>query len=72
MHRRLKTEGTNWQRLKDDARRDAAKAYLDSGEYSTSRVAELMGFSDDSTFHRAFKKWTGKTPRQYRDEGDDA
>ena len=69
LHRRLKAEGTSWQQLKDESRREAAMAYIDSGDYSNVQVAEMMGFSDSSTFYRAFKKWTGKTPQQYRESG---
>jgi AraC-like DNA-binding protein len=67
LHRHLKSEGFSWQRIKDEARRDAAIDYLHSAKYSGAEVAELLGFSDISAFHRAFKKWTGKTPQQFRD-----
>ena len=66
LHRRLRDEGTSFQQLKDLCRRDAAIGYLTKGEYTTLQLSELMGFSDSSTFHRAFKKWTGLTPQEYR------
>lgn len=65
LHRRLGNDGTSYQKLKDECRRDAAIEYLKEGNITTAQLAERMGFSDSSTFHRAFKKWTGKTPQQY-------
>ena len=66
LHRRLREEGTSFQQLKDLCRRHAAINYLASGDYTTRQLSELMGFSDSSTFHRAFKKWTGLPPQEYR------
>ena len=66
LHRRLREEGTSFQQLKDLCRRHAAINYLASGDYTTRQLSELMGFSDSSTFHRAFKKWTGLPPQKYR------
>lgn len=66
LHRRLREEGTSFQLLKDQCRRDAAIALLEQGDYTTAQLAEMTGFSDSSTFHRAFRKWTGLTPQEYR------
>lgn len=68
LRRRLKREGTNYQQLKDDCRRDAAIAYLSRPELSINAVAALMGFTDPSAFHRSFKKWTGIPPGQFRSQ----
>lgn len=68
LRRRLKREGTTFQQLKDAARCDAAKLCLDRPELSINDVALQMGFTDPSAFHRSFKKWTGKTPGQFRTE----
>ncbi|MGI9289051.1 MAG: AraC family transcriptional regulator [Pseudomonadales bacterium] len=66
LRRHLKKEGTNYQKLKDDCRCDAAITYLSRPELSINEVAALMGFSDPSAFHRSFKKWTGLPPGEYR------
>ncbi|MAT91788.1 MAG: AraC family transcriptional regulator [Halioglobus sp.] len=66
LRRRLKREGTTFQRLKDEARCEAAILCLDRQELSINDVAMQMGFTDPSAFHRSFKKWTGQTPGQFR------
>lgn len=66
LRRRLKKEGTSFQTLKDECRRDAAVTYLSNSELSINAIAALMGFTDPSAFHRCFKKWTGVTPGEYR------
>lgn len=68
LRRRLKKEGTTYQQLKDDCRRDAAVAYLSRPELSINAVAALMGFTDPSAFHRSFKKWTGIPPGKFRQQ----
>lgn len=70
LRRRLKEEGLTYQELKDQMRRDTALYYLERGDLSIQEVAEKLGFSESSTFHRAFKKWTGITPGAYR-QGDE-
>ena len=66
LRRRLEREGTSYQRVKDNARRDVAISLLSRRGLTVSEVAELTGFSDPSAFHRSFKKWTGQSPGSYR------
>lgn len=66
LRRRLREEGASYQEIKDNIRRDAAIGYLSRPQLSIMEIAQLMGFSEPSTFHRAFKKWTGLTPGAYR------
>ena len=65
LHRRLKNEGTSYQLIKDGCRRDAAIQLLRIKKQTGSEIAEKLGFSDASTFFRAFKKWTGTTPQEF-------
>ena len=55
LQRRLREEGTSFQQMKDHCRKNDAINYLATGEYKSAQLAELMGFSDSSTFNRAFK-----------------
>ena len=66
LRRRLREEGHGFQALKDALRRDAAIACLDRPELTLPEIAQHLGFSEASTFHRAFKKWTGVAPGAYR------
>lgn len=66
LRRRLEREGTSYQRIKDNARRDVAISLLSRDGFTVSEVAEQTGFSDPSAFHRSFKKWTGQSPGSYR------
>ncbi|MGV8864711.1 MAG: AraC family transcriptional regulator [Pseudomonas sp.] len=66
LRRHLREEGTSFQGLKDQLRRDMAIYHLSRAELSLQQIAEQLGFSEPSAFHRAFKKWTGLTPGAYR------
>lgn len=66
LRRRLASEGKSYQAVKDALRRDAAIHLLQNPDLSLDDVAQQVGFSETSTFHRAFKKWTGVTPGLYR------
>jgi AraC-like DNA-binding protein len=66
LQRRLQQEGSSLQSLLGDLRADLAVRYLGESRESISEVAFLLGFSEVSTFHRAFKRWTGETPAAYR------
>lgn len=66
LRRRLQEEGTSFQRIKDDCRKEAALTYMNSPQLAINDVARLMGFDEPSAFFRSFKKWTGMTPGDYR------
>lgn len=69
LRRRLQAEGTSYQRLKDAVRRDAAITSLVAGHEPIAELAARIGFSEDTAFHRAFRRWTGTTPGAYRLNG---
>ncbi len=65
-HRRLAEHGLTFQTLTEDTRRELAVGMLSENQYSLSEIAFLTGFSEQSAFTRAFKRWTGQTPASYR------
>jgi AraC-like DNA-binding protein len=66
LQRQLQGDGTSARELVDTLRRDLAMRYLSDGQVAIAEVAFLLGFSEASAFHRAFRRWSGTTPATYR------
>jgi AraC-like DNA-binding protein len=66
LRRRLHEEGASYQGIKDQLRRDLAIGYLSHSKRSVMDIALELGFSERSAFHRAFRKWTGASPGEFR------
>lgn len=66
LQRRLEQAGTTFGEVCDDTRRAAALAHLRNPEVPIKEAAFRLGFSEPSTFYRAFRRWTGDTPANYR------
>jgi AraC-like DNA-binding protein len=66
MVRRLEDEGTSFREEHDKLRRQLAMRFLIASRLPLQEVAELLGFSHVQSLHRAFKRWTGETPKKYR------
>jgi AraC-like DNA-binding protein len=66
LHRALESEGTKFNDVVDDVRREFSQRYLSREGLNISEVSYLVGFSDTSAFFKAFKRWTGQAPGEYR------
>ena len=66
LQRRLSERGCSYQILVDESRRQLAERLLRQTDYSLAEVSFMTGFSEQSAFNRAFKRWEGQTPRSYR------
>ncbi|MCC6747592.1 MAG: AraC family transcriptional regulator [Deltaproteobacteria bacterium] len=66
LRRRLHEEGTTFRALLDETRSHLARSYVGDRRLPIAEVAFLLGFSEPSAFHRAFRRWTGMTPASYR------
>ena len=66
LQRRLQAEGTSFASLLDELRRELALTHLADPGTSVAEVAFALGFGDQTAFHRAFVRWTGKTPGEHR------
>jgi AraC-like DNA-binding protein len=66
LQRRLAAEGLSFQQVVDDVRREAAERLLSDASLSVGEIGYMLGFSEPSAFHRAFKRWHDVTPQEFR------
>jgi len=66
LRRKLTQEGSGFQQLKDNVRRDQAIGFFEDTSLTMSEIGRRLGFTEPATFTRAFKKWTGVSPSDYR------
>ena len=66
LQRKLAESGTTYKEMLDDTRHALALAYLSAPQHSVNEVTYLLGFSSGSCFTRAFRRWTGKSPSNWR------
>jgi AraC-like DNA-binding protein len=66
LQNRLNDYGMTFRSMVDGVRRSQAKAYLEDGKISIGEIALMLGFSTQTSFQHAFKRWTGQTPGHYR------
>jgi AraC-like DNA-binding protein len=68
LQRHLRELGYSYNALADEVRAATARLYLEQPDIAVAEVAYLLGFADQSTFNRAFKRWTGQTPARSRSQ----
>jgi AraC-like DNA-binding protein len=66
LQRRLAKHGLSWQQWLDRNREQLARQYLQDPGLGLSDIALLLGFSEQSAFNRAFRRWVGVSPGRYR------
>jgi len=66
LQRKLLEEGTSYARLLEETRRDLAKNYIENSTLSLNEIAYLVGFSEQASFTRAFRRWYATSPSAYR------
>jgi len=69
LQRRLREAGQSFGQLTEAVRQELALNYILDPSISLGEISYLLGFSEPSSFSRAFRRWTGKTPRQMRQTG---
>ena len=69
LHRRLAACGTNFRSLVDECRYAIARQMVEDTDSEVAQVADLLDYADTSAFARAFRRWSGTTPAQWRKRG---
>jgi AraC-like DNA-binding protein len=68
LHRKLQSQNTSFRKLRDDVLVKKAKRLLAQDGIPIAEVSFLLGYSEVSTFYRAFKRWTGTVPSLWREQ----
>lgn len=66
LHRRLREHETSYREILEELRYDLAMRHLEARTLSVGEIAFLLGYSETSTFHRAFKRWSGCSPSEHQ------
>ncbi|TVZ41623.1 AraC-like DNA-binding protein [Alteromonadaceae bacterium 2753L.S.0a.02] len=66
LQRKLAEQNTSFKNLLSEVRQQLAQSYIDESHLSLSEISYLLGFSEQASFTRAFKRWQGVSPREYR------
>lgn len=69
LQRRLKAEGTTFQKVLDELREEMARHYLVTTDFTSAEISFLLGYEEPNSFYRAFRGWTGNTPEVVRANG---
>ena len=69
LHRRLEARGQNFHALREQTRQRLACDYLADPRLTLAEIAQLLGYSEQSAFNRAFRRWQGMSPRAYQRRG---
>jgi AraC-like DNA-binding protein len=67
LQRKLKEEGVSYSDIVEEVRKTLAIHYINSGNYPIKDISHILGYNEQSAFLRAFKRWTGKTPKTFSD-----
>lgn len=70
LHRRLREEGTSFQRIKNEVRRDMLIPYLDQTDFPISEISERLGFAEQSAMTRFCRQWLGRSPTERRSDAE--
>ena len=68
LRRKLNAEGSNYQQIKDNLRQELANKLLGNRAISIAKISKQLNFSEPRAFTRAFKQWSGYTPKEYRQQ----
>ena len=70
LQRQLQSEGLSYRGVLESTQRGLAENYLRDRKHTHAQIAYLLGFSEQSNFSRAFKRWTSLSPRQFQESAD--